>query len=284
MKDDLSGSGRRRCPAAAAASPQGPTPLRKQRVRPVLLGSSTPADPILSTRRPGRRQDSASARTAPPRMAGACRRQGSCPTAWSKSEWKQRYVRVLTTDPFGWTGCFRDRRRFGARAPHQPRSARFGRMCTPGAQLARAICRLVDSTERTSASGAAVGRPALDTTCRNVNSVRPGERDPAGPPLPVQHPQGAPQGVRVDLALAPRVHERQGLAQLLRAPHQGLSRPQGPIGVRTSGGVDPPQEVDDREVRVDQLALGPRQGRQRRQLGNHGPLTAPRRRLRRAGS
>lgn len=58
--------------ARPGASPRGDVPVR----RPVLLGSSTPADALLSTRASGRRQDSASARTAPPLVAGACRQSG----------------------------------------------------------------------------------------------------------------------------------------------------------------------------------------------------------------
>lgn len=86
---------------------------------------STPVD-----RSSGRRQDSASARIAPPLRRGLVVSQGSWRTEERKSQRNRGFVVLLTTHPFGWTLLRSRSSPDTRRAPDQRRKAQPG-LCVP---------------------------------------------------------------------------------------------------------------------------------------------------------
>lgn len=189
-----------------------------------------------------RRQDSASARTAPPLWRGLVVRHGSSPTDVRKSQRNRGFVLLLTTHPFGWTPVRSNGRRSWRRAPDQHRNAPFRHPGTRVAQPGRCRKRTRSYAERGYVIwSVSTRRPALRR--RRVRRSPEGastalawrDGDTGGAPLPVQRAQRPREGGRVRLRPAALVHQGERVAQLARPSRERLRGPQAPSSWSTSG-------------------------------------------------
>lgn len=191
--------------------------------------SGPPLLPIhfLVDRSSGRRQDSASARTAPPLRRGLVVSHGSCP---ARRENPNGTCPLCCYDPLARSGRHPvfDVPPKAVTAPGPATEWRGARVGDGGPQLRGAVNRRCSYAER--------GYAVWSVSTRSASGTRR-KADPCRPALSVQHPQRPGQGGGVHLRLAAPVHQRQRVTQRRRhAARQASRRPRLRRRPRTAGG------------------------------------------------